>query len=585
MKKHTFISIIGWILIGALLLFWQERHLAFHYAYIEQFRLFHFNMDYLLNQCSYPSGFMEYVASFLIQYFNLPWVGSLVTTLLFVSIGIGVQQLLRYIAPKVALPLAYLLPPLLLLFAGMDFYYHLEGTLAYCLMVWLLNAQIRIVHPSYRLASGTILSWLLFYLAGPAFLPFCICAILYEWYKHSPFRIYSLLLLPIACIPAYYTYFTGIGGEARIVFLPDAYTNPRLQATDILYAPWMLLPVLLILAGSCRKWCPSVPRWVSVTSISIQLMIAVGILYQGNEKYNSPIMNEAKVVDYYSRNQKWDSLLALQLRANENSLLACFQNLALAQKGMLADKGLHYKQLGNKGLWIDWNQSVTVCTLLSDLYYAIGHIALSQRYAFEGIIASEWSVNPYLFLRLIQTNLIYGHYEVAQKYIERLKDTRYQAQADAYRPFLYNDEKIAQDSELGSKRLGISQTEGLSEMTGLPNDLLQIARANPNNRTVFAYIGMYILFEKDIPLFRNFIENFHQTPGLQPMPTHFQEAIIIAFEAHPDKWESYGVTEKTRKRFEEFRKITIENKRNPALINKLRTGYGNTYWYYYIYNK
>ena len=320
-------------------------------------------------------------------------------------------------------------------------------------------------------------------------------------------------------------------------------------------------------------------------SVAIQVIAVIAILYQGNNKYNSSAFNQMKELDYYSRNQKWDEILNLQLPSNNNVVLTCFKNLAMAHKGMLADKGLHHKHLGNSALWVDWDQSSTVSTLLSDLYYAMGHIALSQRYAFEGVVASEWEVNPYLILRLIQTNLIFGHYGIAEKYIRFLEDTRYQEQVRAYRKFLYNDTLVEQDKELGSKRKGISEAKGLSEMKGLPNDLLQIAFANPENQIVLDYVGMYVLFEKNIPLFKMFIENFYQAPGLQPMPIHFQEAIIFSYENQPKRWKEFGITEAIQKRYEEFNRMDIDSKLNPAYANKLRAGFGNTYWYYYTYHK
>jgi hypothetical protein len=181
--------------------------------------------------------------------------------------------------------------------------------------------------------------------------------------------------------------------------------------------------------------------------------------------------------------------------------------------------------------------------------------------------------------------LIFGHYGIAEKYIRFLEDTRYQEQVRAYRKFLYNDSLVENDKELGGKRKGISEAKGLSEMQGLPNDLLQIAFANPENPIVLDYVGMYVLFEKNIPLFKMFIENFYQAPGLQPMPLHFQEAIVFAYESQPERWKEFGVTEATQKRFQEFNRLNIDSKLNPAFVNKLRAGFGNTYWYYYTYHK
>ena len=585
MKTHSVITIIGWLVAGILLFLWQEKYLPFHYEYMEQFRLFHYSSEYFIEHCSYPSGLIKYMASFLLQFFSQPYIGTGTITILLLIIGIGMQQIFKRIASHVNLPLAYLLPVLFLLCAGMDFNYHLEGTLAFALTVWLLNGQIRIIRPIHRIFSGIFLSWILFYLAGPAFVLFALCTVIYEWHKRELSKMVSVLIFPLAVLPACYAYFIQHSETVRNIFLPDAYANHRLESPSIVYYPWITLPLLFMLACFLKKWQKTVSSLVKVLFLSIQLIVAVIILYQGNEKYNSSSLNQVKELDYYSRNQQWDQILNLSASSNNNVLLTCFKNLAMSQKGILADKGLYHKQLGSRALWIDWDQSSTVGTLLSDLYYAMGHIALSQRYAFEGIIASEWNVNPYLFLRLIQTNLIYGHYDVAEKYIRFLEDTRYQEQAHAYRKFLYNDSMVEQDKELGGKRKGISGTERLSEIQGLPNDLLQIAFANPDNRIVLEYVGMYILFERNIPLFKMFIENFYQVAGLQPMPTHFQEAIILSYEAQPERWKELGITEATQKRYQEFKRLSIDAQLSPSLVNKLRAGFGYTYWYYYTYHK
>lgn len=585
MKTRSVLSILGWLVLVILLFFWQEKYLPFHYEYIEQFRLFHFSSEYFIEHCSYSSGPIEYMASFFIQYFNMPYIGAITVTILLFLIGIGMKQIFKRIVSHIDMPLAYLLPVLFLLIAGMDFNYHLEGTLAFALTVGLLNAQIRITRPILRIVSGVLLSWILYYVAGPAFLPFTLCSVIYEWYKQEISKIYSFLILPMAVMPACYAYFIQHSEAFRFIFLPDAYANHRVERQTVLYYAWIALPLLFTLACLLKRWQKPLSSNVRGILVAIQAIVLFVILYQGNEKYNSSSFKQVKELDYYSRNQKWDQILNLPYSSSNNLQLVCFKNLAMAQKGILADKGLHHKQYGNDALWIDWDQSSIVSTLLSDLYYAMGHIALAQRYAFEGVVASEWEVNPYLFLRLIQTNLIFGHYDVAEKYIRFLEDTRYREQVHAYRKFLYNDTLVEQDKELGGKRKGVSGTKGLSEMKGLPNDLLQIAFANPENRIVLEYVGMYILFEKNIPLFKMFIENFYQAPGLQPIPTHFQEAIVFSYQAEPEKWKEFGITETTQKRYQEFNRLNIDSKLNPALANKLRAGFGNTYWYYYSYHK
>ena len=113
MKKSIIINIISWLGISLLLFFYLERQLAFHYFYIEQFRLFRFNQDYALQLFSHPGGISEYIASFLIQYFIHPHIGPLIMTCLFLCIGIGVQNIWRKLSPNLEMPLAYLMPGIL----------------------------------------------------------------------------------------------------------------------------------------------------------------------------------------------------------------------------------------------------------------------------------------------------------------------------------------------------------------------------------------------------------------------------------------------------------------------------------------
>lgn len=65
MKKSIIINIISWLGISLLLFFYLERQLAFHYFYIEQFRLFRFNQDYALQLFPIPEEFQNTSLLFL----------------------------------------------------------------------------------------------------------------------------------------------------------------------------------------------------------------------------------------------------------------------------------------------------------------------------------------------------------------------------------------------------------------------------------------------------------------------------------------------------------------------------------------
>ena len=58
-------------------------------AYQEQFQLFLFDSHYLAERVGLPGGVVTYVAEFLTQFYNTPFFGALVISLLMV----GAQQL------------------------------------------------------------------------------------------------------------------------------------------------------------------------------------------------------------------------------------------------------------------------------------------------------------------------------------------------------------------------------------------------------------------------------------------------------------------------------------------------------------
>lgn len=586
MKRHTLVNITAWLCAGLLLFLYLERQFAFNYFYTEQFRLFRFSADYAADLLSRPGGASQYAASFLIQYFIHPLVGPLVATLLFLAIGVGWQAVWKRLAPALEMPLLYLLPGILLLFADMDFNYHLEGTLAFALVVWVLNLYIRIRSPFLRLPFVAVAAWMLFYFAGPVFQAAVLCAVFYEFFTKSPARWYSLLLLPLTTLSALWWYHTGLGGEARIVFLPDAYFNPRLPRQGIIYYAWGALLFIFLLACGCGRFKGFTKKWAAYASSAFQLILAVWLLHNGAKAYHSPTLYLVKELDYYARTKQWDKILSAPLRSDKNAMHACFQNLALAEKGMLASKALLLKQVGADGLWITWNRSTTASSLLSDVYYAMGNVALAQRMAFEGVISSEWTVNPRLLVRLVETNLIYGNYAVARKYIRMLEDTHaYKERALALKRLLDDDEAVSKDPELGFKRRCIAQTDGLAQLEGVPYDLLQIVASNPECKTAFEYLGVFCLMNKDIIPFNQLMETYHQAKGLSPMPVSFQEAIILGHEGDKEVWEKYGVTPQVAERFRQFKQTVLSNRGSAALPDKLRAAFGNTYWYYYMFKK
>jgi hypothetical protein len=186
--------------------------------------------------------------------------------------------------------------------------------------------------------------------------------------------------------------------------------------------------------------------------------------------------------------------------------------------------------------------------------------------------------------RLIQTNLIYGAYPVAEKYISLLEQTAcYRGWAQAQRRFLWDDAAIESDSLLGMKRKCILSENQLSELNRLDADLKSIAEQNPAHTASIQYAGAAYLIVKEMAFFQELVENYYGSDVLPVLPKSFQEAVIILSEQNPTYWEQFHIPDATIRRFAEFRKQVIADKGNPSLPKLLMRNYGDTYWYYYMF--
>ena len=217
----------------------------------------------------------------------------------------------------------------------------------------------------------------------------------------------------------------------------------------------------------------------------------------------------------YVRHQQWDEIIKL---CNENSPLInllhqnCL-NMALAEKELLGEKLLDQPVENINSIYVNHIQTAEVAGLLSDVYFSFGHIAQSQRYAFE-TNEKMFNLSPRMLQRLVETNLIYGQKEVADKYMLILSKNLY-----------YKDWKPS-EKVIAEKRKCLFDDNRFSGIKGLDDDLLHIARNTRGTRqckVTLQYLGsLYILAGYD-SLFVKMADEFSGSKDLaKPMPQYFQ---------------------------------------------------------------
>lgn len=285
----------------------------------------------------------------------------------------------------------------------------------------------------------------------------------------------------------------------------------------------MMIVIMLLINALLSRF--SRKYYICIISAVVCMMSAVGIaswmsnmkplslLAFGNESDKRTIIFMR--LSNYVRHEQWDEIIKLckENRPVNNLLHQNCLNMALAEKGQLGDQLLDEPVDNISSIYVDIIQTPEIAGHLSDIYFSFGHIAQSQRYAFETNEKMN-NLSPRMLQRLIETNLIFGQKEVAEKYQMILSKSLY------YKDWTPSAEMIAE------KRKCIFDDNRFSGFKGLDDDLLQVARNARGTRQcqiTLQYLGsLYILAGYD-SLFVKMADEFSGSRDLsQPLPKYFQ---------------------------------------------------------------
>ncbi|WP_319501341.1 DUF6057 family protein [uncultured Draconibacterium sp.] len=556
-EKVRFIYIVGWIVVFIALFLYMQLKERYSFYFTEQWNIFLYDWPFVKSVLWQPGGLARLIADFLIQFFIYPYCGALISAFLLTSTGIITSIILKRLAPALHLSVLSLLPVISFLFLQFNINYQLSGTVAFLLFLCAFVFYLKIQSLVWRIIYTSFFSLLLYWLAGPVASLFVAAILITELFVN--FRSFYYFLLPVALVylSAVVCLRLGVAGELKYLLLPDGYFTWKLQAGNVIYQPWLLMLAILLLAlllGPVKR----VKKNIQVAGLVIQFVV-FGWLSVFNSSFMIDSRHETfKELDYYMRQQDWDKLLerCSQIDMN-NYLYQNCRNVALAEKGLLAENLFDYKQGDLRSIYLSWDKTPYISVLLSDVYFSMGHIALSQRMAFESN-ESVNNYNPRMLKRLIQTNLIYGAYPVAKKYIAILEKTKYYADwARSQRRFLENDKAVEDDTLLGSKRECIFPKNVLSGKNGFDSDLKHIIDHNPTHQASIQYLGAIYLLMRDIEGFKTMVEKYYDTPALPALPKGFQEGVMLFAANDTSALKHYAISDQVIQGFEAYK-----NKRN-----------------------
>ena len=257
---------------------------------------------------------------------------------------------------------------------------------------------------------------------------------------------------------------------------------------------WALLatiPVMYWLAGSaaillvfCRvRRIPVTVLWFVACLIGSSFVapyplrqIAIGIDYIDNDNRIGMQMStyEEMVCDMLIRQKKWHQIIRRFQRpvspaVRSAVLIAYHKTGQMGRQELLnnlvvpveqQDKAPSVFNVGDKRFIVNFG-SVSSAFIVSDMAYLLYWTNISQRAAFEAMeYIPNYNKSGRALKRLVETNIIGGHYDVARRYLSILeKTTFYSRWAQSMRPLTDNPELIKDNPFLHEAQKTYANTE------------------------------------------------------------------------------------------------------------------------------
>lgn len=460
------------------------------------------------------------------------------------------------------MPLA-LLPAIALFFLQYNVNFLYSGMVAFLMMMIMLRLKFLFRSFSERFLYSLASTLLLFVSAGAVAALYSLLLLLTEIFENRKRGLWYAVFPLTVLLLSYSALRLGAVGELRHVLLPDGYFTHRLHPGSVIYLPWGITLLVFLIGGVCR-FVRLQRRWTKVSILAAEIAAAAVFAYDGATRYIDSSNEIFKELNHYARFCQWERILERCETISLNNLLfQNYRNTALAEEGMLADSLFTQPCVDIRTIYVPSNKTPYISAMLSDIYFSMGHMAFAMRYAFEANEAVG-NYSPRMLQRLVQINIIYGHYGTASKYLDVLSHTlRYKSWAEAHKRFLWNDAAVEADPILGIKRRCLFPDNRFAGTRGLDDDLKQIVLANPQHKATIQYLGSLYLLSKDITRFKDMLERFFGTEALpDTLPVAFQEGVTVFSDGDVETLRHYNVQPGTIERYAAFKRKSSKDRRN-----------------------
>ncbi len=442
-------------------------------SYQEQYQLFLWTGDYLIEKCSIPGGFADWIGEFIVQFYYIEWLGALLLAMVFVTLQLLTAKLL----PKAWWALS-LIPVILLLWLMGDINVMLSLPIAVILSLafacWRIKKSLI---PELR-SPTRCLSWI------------------------------DIIIVPVAY---------WLVGPAVCIYV--IIRTIQIGWKHLWTAGWLLAVMLISYAWFLPQW----PLRQVMTGLTYY---RIPLHYPQLSGYDKD-MYELIRQDYLVRNERWDEIVK---RAGEYQVKTTFWsncvNLALSQKRLLADRMFDFYQSGEDALITPRVRDLTSMLPTAEVFWRLGMINSAQRYMFdtqESILNGKKSGR--CTKRIAECMIVNGHYKTAAKQLDILKKSLFYSNWAKEMESLIKNNKVdshplySKLRKLRYKDNFLYSYEEIEKMFGL------LFINNQDNKMALDYFMGQLLLKGQMQGFQQYMGWVQQYGGYRQMPLGYQDAM------------------------------------------------------------
>ena len=519
----------------AVVIFWSVPYMS-GLCFQEQYQMFLFDIGYFLERIVLPGGLADYISEFLVQFYYMPVLGATIIALLLMSIQAISWGLMKQYGMKAVFP-GYLLSfvPSIVLWCAMgdqnlllSFVVALSGAL---LMGWIHNRfHNRLVKVVFELVSTALVYWFL----GPVVFLYAALVIGDTLMKgkqngHILSSLgYSacLLILTVAWILLttqslqypLYRIFSGL----------NYYRYPgTVSPLPLRVMIWTVVVVFFGMVPDGHAWIKKLQQSKVVMALAYVLVIVAS--WFGIKASFDAMTYDLIDYDFLVRTEQWDKIIekAEKKPATTPLGVSCV-NLALSQKGQLADRLFEFYQNGGEGLFPTFTRDMISPVSTAEIFFRLGMVNDAERYMFEAQEAiPNYRKSARLTRRIIECEIINGNYQVAAKLLRRLQKTLFYSNwANQTMALLGNEKAINQHPIYGKLRKYREKKQDFLFSDREMDQMLGLLFLNDNhNKMAYEYLVCYELLQRDMEKFMQYYP-LGRFVGYDHIPRSFQEILI-----------------------------------------------------------